>query len=80
MCIRDSPGTTRALQRGSSRDDLAFVMFPEFLREGSALEDLRRPSRVVVGGEDAAAVSRVAALLGGPDTTRLLCDLSLIHI
>jgi UDPglucose 6-dehydrogenase len=68
------PGTTRALQRGSSRDDLAFVMFPEFLREGSALEDLRRPSRVVVGGEDAAAVSRVAALLGGPDTTRLLCD------
>jgi UDPglucose 6-dehydrogenase len=68
------PGTTRALQRGSPRDDLAFVMFPEFLREGSALEDLRRPSRVVVGGEDAAAVSRVAALLGSPDTTRLLCD------
>jgi UDPglucose 6-dehydrogenase len=29
---------------------------------------------VVVGGEDAAAVKRVAALLGGPATTRLLCD------
>ena len=68
------PGTTRALERGSPRDDLAFVMFPEFLREGSALDDLRRPSRVVVGGEDSAAVSRVAALLGGPDTPRLLCD------
>jgi UDPglucose 6-dehydrogenase len=68
------PGTTRALARDSSRHDVAFVMFPEFLREGSALEDLRHPSRVVVGGEDASAVQRVAALLGGPDTTRLLCD------
>jgi len=68
------PGTTRALARSSSRKDVAFVMFPEFLREGSALEDLRHPSRVVVGGEDMAAVRRVAALLGGPDTTRLLCD------
>jgi UDPglucose 6-dehydrogenase len=68
------PGTTRALARDSSRPDVAFVMFPEFLREGSALEDLRHPSRVVVGGEDIAAVQRVAALLGGPGTTRLLCD------
>ena len=49
-------------------------MFPEFLREGAALEDLRKPSRVVVGGDDDAAVHRVAALLGGPETTRLLCD------
>jgi UDPglucose 6-dehydrogenase len=68
------PGTTRALTRDSTRHDVTFVMFPEFLREGSALEDLRHPSRVVVGGEDTAAVRRVAALLGGPDTTRLLCD------
>jgi UDPglucose 6-dehydrogenase len=68
------PGTTRALARDSSRHDVAFVMFPEFLREGSALEDLRHPSRVVVGGEDIAAVQRVATLLGGPDTSRLLCD------
>ncbi|MGD0449140.1 MAG: UDP-glucose/GDP-mannose dehydrogenase family protein [Candidatus Dormibacteria bacterium] len=68
------PETTRALGRDSTRQDVTFVMFPEFLREGSALEDLRHPSRVVVGGEDVAAVRRVAALLGGPDTTRLLCD------
>jgi UDPglucose 6-dehydrogenase len=68
------PGTTRSLTRDSSRRDVTFVMFPEFLREGSALEDLRHPSRVVVGGDDVAAVQRVAALLGGPDTTRLLCD------
>ena len=68
------PGTTRALARASTRKDVAFVMFPEFLREGSALEDLRHPSRVVVGGENVAAVRRVSALFGGPDTTRVLCD------
>jgi UDPglucose 6-dehydrogenase len=68
------PGTTRALARDSRRNDVTFVMFPEFLREGSALEDLRHPSRVVVGGEDIAAVQRVAALMGGSGTTRLLCD------
>ena len=68
------PGTTRALARGCRRGDLAFVMFPEFLREGSALDDVRHPSRVVVGGEDPVAVERVAALLGGPGTSRLLCD------
>jgi UDPglucose 6-dehydrogenase len=68
------PGTTRSLGRVSRRDDVSFVMFPEFLREGSALEDLRHPSRVVVGGDDPAAVRRVASLLGGPDTPRLLCD------
>ena len=68
------PGTTRSLARSCPRGDIAFVMFPEFLREGSALDDLRRPNRVVVGGDDPAAVRRVAALLGGPETTRLLCD------
>jgi len=68
------PGTTRSLAHRCRRENLAFVMFPEFLREGSALEDIRNPSRVVVGGDDPAAVGRVAALLGDPDTPRLLCD------
>jgi len=68
------PGTTRALARSSRRDDVAFVMFPEFLREGSALEDVRHPSRVVVGGDDPEAVRRVATLIGGPDAPSLLCD------
>jgi UDPglucose 6-dehydrogenase len=68
------PGTTRSLARAAARQDISFVMFPEFLREGSALEDLHHPSRVVVGGEDAEAVRRVAALLDSPDAPRVLCD------
>lgn len=41
---------------------LRVVSNPEFLREGSAVADLRNPDRVVVGGTDAEAVDRVARL------------------
>jgi UDPglucose 6-dehydrogenase len=68
------PGTTRTLARACRRDDVAFVMFPEFLREGSALEDMRHPSRVVVGGEDPEAVRRVAALFARLEPRLVLCD------
>jgi UDPglucose 6-dehydrogenase len=68
------PGTTRALERGSARKDVAFVMVPEFLREGSALHDLHHPSRVVVGGDDICAVRRVAALFPAREATVLFGD------
>ena len=35
--------------------DVAIVSNPEFLREGAAIEDFKRPDRVVVGTEDARA-------------------------
>jgi UDPglucose 6-dehydrogenase len=38
------------------------VSNPEFLREGSAVEDFRHPDRVVLGGTDADAIERVASL------------------
>src|SRR5215510_4436743 len=38
------------------------VSNPEFLREGSAVDDFRHPDRVVLGGTDPGAIKRVASL------------------
>jgi UDPglucose 6-dehydrogenase len=43
----------------------AVVNNPEFLREGSAVADFRRPYRLVVGGSDPYAVDAVANLYRG---------------
>lgn len=39
--------------------DIAVVSNPEFLREGSAIEDFMRPDRIVVGSDDARAEAMV---------------------
>ena len=62
-------GTGRSIQR--RRDSLGYVSNPEFLQEGSAVEDFMSPDRVVIGADDASAgfANRVEALysrLGAP--------------
>ena len=63
------PGTTErmvgpAVLASAHRtgDEIGFVMNPEFLREGRAVADFRRPDRIVIGSTSARAGDRVAEL------------------
>ncbi len=70
------PGTTRDLPRlcGLGPRDPRLVVCPEFLREGNALEDVRNPARIVVGGDDPAACARVVALFDHLGGRRIVTD------
>lgn len=67
-------GTTRHVAQLLGRDDVSVVSNPEFLREGNAVADFLNPSRVVIGGDDAAAVERVAKLYDGTNSPVIRCD------
>ncbi len=55
-------GSTRRVEQALGRSDVAVVSNPEFLREGSAVNDFLHPDRVVIGSDDQAAAIRVASL------------------
>jgi UDPglucose 6-dehydrogenase len=53
---------SRVLSKRNGSHHAAVVSNPEFLREGSAIQDFMHPDRVVIGSHDAEAAAKVAKL------------------
>ena len=64
-------GGSHIVARWLGRSDVQVVSNPEFLRQGTALADFLNPTRIVVGGDDPAAVEKVAALYESVDAPLL---------
>ena len=60
------------LQKTNPKHPAAVVSNPEFLREGSAIQDFMHPDRVVVGSHDREAAEKVARLYAPLDAPVLI--------
>src|SRR5580658_1664816 len=71
------PGTCEqvVMPLTSGIEAIRVVSNPEFLREGVAVKDFMEPALVVVGGNDSAAMQRVASLYAGLDVEPCLVAL-----
>lgn len=67
-------GSTRVVERVLDRPDVTVVSNPEFLREGSAVQDFLHPDRVVVGSTDQAAAIKVSSLYLGVAAPVIVTD------
>jgi GDP-mannose 6-dehydrogenase len=78
------PGTTRdvlqpELERIAGRP-VAMAVYPEFLREGTAIRDYQEPSKVVVGATDDATRDLVTAFAARPGVPLVVTDLELAEM
>lgn len=61
-------------QEAGSLGELSVVSNPEFLREGTAIEDFLKPDRIVLGSRDGEAARRVAELYSSIEAPVLITD------
>jgi UDPglucose 6-dehydrogenase len=69
------PGTGARLSEALAPAGIEYASNPEFLREGSAVDDWFHADRIVLGGAPA-TVERVAALYEGIDAPTVTCDIA----
>jgi GDP-mannose 6-dehydrogenase len=78
------PGTTREvllpeLERSAGRS-VAVAVYPEFLREGTAIRDYRQPPKVVIGAIHEAVRDLVTPLAARPGAPLIQTDLELAEM
>jgi len=69
-------GTAEKFSRKLAYRGIAVATNPEFLAEGSALQDFQKPSRIVVGAQDLETATRVMNLYEGISAPILMCGLT----
>ncbi|MGB7565199.1 MAG: nucleotide sugar dehydrogenase [Prochlorococcaceae cyanobacterium] len=62
--VRTAETVKTILAAGPAGKTFAVLSNPEFLAEGTAITDLETPDRVLIGGEEAAAIEALAAIYG----------------
>ncbi len=67
-------GTALLVERVTGRADITVVSNPEFLREGTAVQDSLRPDRLVVGADDRQAAVRVGELFAATGAPLIVTD------
>jgi UDPglucose 6-dehydrogenase len=67
-------GSTRLVEQALGRADVHVVSNPEFLREGTAVNDFLHPERVIIGSDDQSAAIRVASLYIGVPAPLMVTD------
>ena len=65
-------GTAQKMKTVLNRHDVEIVSNPEFLRQGTAVQDFLHPTRIVIGGEKDEAMQKVASLYEGVDSPVLM--------
>ncbi|QXC61429.1 UDP-glucose/GDP-mannose dehydrogenase family protein [Aquihabitans sp. G128] len=67
-------GSVGEVEKALGRPDVHVVSNPEFLREGTAVQDFLHPDRVVIGGRDEGAAKRVGDLYAKLEAPTLVTD------
>ena len=68
----DVVGPVLAAASGRARGGFGLAMNPEFLREGTSLEDFVNPDRIVIGADDALAEAALQAIYAGFDCRKIV--------